>query len=325
MNTIASGMLEEQKATVIQIYEPLCKKAHVSLFLQREDLVHPLLSGNKWYKLKYNLEQAKNEGQHTLLTFGGAYSNHIYATAAAGQVYGFKTIGVIRGEASNPPNYTLRQAAAMGMQLHYIDRQSYRHKEEESFAEELHRQFGNYYLLPEGGANALAVKGCMEIARYAADYDYACVSMGTGSTLAGMAVAMNGTGKLLGFPALKNGSFLMDEVHQLTQAYAGKTFDNIQLIDQYHFGGYARFKPSLIDFINAFIRKHQILLDPVYTGKMLYGIYDMVRQGFFPAGSRILAIHSGGLQGVHGYNERFGYQQPILGINDVNDKSQKHK
>lgn len=301
----------EEQVPVTQIHNDLLQKANISLYLQREDLVHPTLSGNKWYKLKYNIQQAQHENHHTLLTFGGAYSNHIYATAAAGQVYGFKTIGVIRGEPTEPLNYTLRQAKAMGMQLHYMDRQSYRHKHEADFIEELHKQFGDFYLLPEGGTNTLAVKGCTEIARYAANYDYVCVCMGTGGTLAGIAVAMNGSGKLLGFPALKNATFLIDEVNILTQSYIGRTFQNIHLIDHYHFGGYAKFKPPLITFINQFVLKHQILLDPVYTGKMLYGIYDLVSKNYFPEGSRILAIHNGGLQGVYGYNERYGDTLPI--------------
>lgn len=301
----------EKPVPVTQIQDPLLEIAGVSLYLQREDLVHPAVSGNKWYKLKYNLQQARQEGHHTLLTFGGAYSNHIYATAAAGQARGFRTIGIIRGEATKPLNYTLRQARAMGMQLHYVDRQTYRHKHEMSFIKDLHRQLGDFYLLPEGGTNMLAVKGSIEIGRYTTGFDYVCSSIGTGGTLAGIAIAMNGSGKLLGFPALKHGAFLIDEVNALTRSQVGQAFSNIHMIDQYHFGGYAKFKPGLIAFINRFYQEQQILLDPVYTGKMLYGIYDMVSNHYFPAGSRILAIHTGGLQGVYGYNERYGDKSPI--------------
>lgn len=302
----------EESVPVVPVEDPVLHAAGVSLWLQREDLIDPLLSGNKWYKLKYNLQQARREEHDTLLTFGGAYSNHVYATAAAGKVYGFRTIGLIRGEATEPLNYTLQKARNMGMQLHYLDRQSYRRRQEEALGAGLHQQFGRYYLLPEGGTNLLAVQGCREIGRYAGEFDYVCAAAGTGGTLAGLALAMKGKGQLLGFSALKNGQFLLEDVQRLTQAYTQATFANITLVDAYHFGGYAKFKPPLIDFINHFGQQHQMMLDPVYTGKMLYGIYELANKGYFPSGSRVLAIHSGGIQGVYGYNERFGHRQPIF-------------
>lgn len=303
---MAPGYMKTREVPVVPIHAPSLQEAGVLLYIQREDLVHPFISGNKWYKLKYNLQKAQAEGHTTLLTFGGAYSNHIYATAAAGREFGFKTVGIIRGERTEPLNYTLRFAESCGMMLHYISRDRYRYRENPTFLDHLQEQFGRFYLLPEGGTNMLAVKGCMEIVRYSADFDYVCTAVGTGGTLAGMVAGMKGTGQLLGFSSLKNGAFLMDNIHQLTQEYCGKTFHDFQIIGSYHFGGYAKFKPGLIEFINHFAGTHAIPLDHVYTGKMLFGIFDLVSQGYFPKGSRILAIHSGGLQGIYGFNERYG-------------------
>lgn len=306
--------MKKQEVPIIQVNDPLLADANVKLYIQREDVLHPTLSGNKWYKLKYNIQQAQVEGHHTLLTFGGAYSNHIYATAAAGKAFGVDTIGMIRGEETIPLNYTLRQAQAFGMQLHYIDRESYRQKDNHDFIAQLKEHFGRFYLLPEGGTNLLAVKGCICLSRYAADFDFVCTSVGTGGTLAGMAVGMNGQGNLLGFSALKNSAvFLSKDIDALTQAYCGKVFGNYQIIDRYHFGGYAKFKPELIRFINHFAASHHIPLDPVYTGKMMYGVYDMIEKEFFQKGSQILVIHSGGLQGIYGFNERYsGKKLPLL-------------
>ncbi len=297
--------MQEQQVPTTRIQESLLTKADVSLYIQREELVHPTLSGNKWYKLKYNILKAREEGYETLLTFGGAYSNHIYATAAAGKLFGFKTIGIIRGEQAQPLNETLRFAQDCGMQLQHLSREAFQHKNDPGMIAQLQDQWGRFYLLPEGGTNLLAVRGCEEMGRQAAHYDVVCVSVGTGGTLAGVAMAMKGQNRLLGFSALKNGQFLTEEIHRLMDAYKGTVYHNFQIIDQYHFGGYAKFKPALIDFINQFNQRHRILLDPVYTGKMMFGLYDMIRQGYFSEGSRLLVIHSGGLQGIQGFNERY--------------------
>lgn len=281
----------------------------VELWVKREDLLHPHISGNKWRKLKYNLQEAGQQGHHALLTFGGAYSNHIAATAAAGQEYGFKTIGIIRGEEHLPLNPTLRFATSCGMQLHYISRDKYKLKAEPDFLEELQQQFGQVYLLPEGGTNLLAVKGCTEIVQdIPITYDYICSAMGTGGTLAGIVAGLAGEKQVLGFPALKGGEFLQQEVEELVRAYSGHTYSNWQLITDYHFGGYAKVKPELLAFMEAFGQKHHIPLEPVYTGKMLYGLFDLIRKGFFARGSRIVAVHTGGLQGNAGFRERLGLQ-----------------
>jgi len=288
-----------------QLDDTQLTSAQVQVSVLRLDLMYPELSGNKWYKLKYNLQQARIEGKSTLLTFGGAYSNHIYATAAAGKLYGFSTIGIIRGERPPALNHTLQFTEAQGMQLHFISREDYRAKASPSFAEQLRQKFGSFYQFPEGGTNELAVKGCSEILPCPLKYDVVCASVGTGGTLAGLLVQLAGKKQLLGFPALKGGQFLYDEINQLTKDYNNQLYTNYQLITNYHFGGYAKANAELVDFINDFYQQHQIPLDPVYNGKLFYGLFDLVKQQYFTSGTRILAIHTGGLQGVAGFNERF--------------------
>jgi 1-aminocyclopropane-1-carboxylate deaminase len=284
--------------------DPLLAAFGVNLYLKRDDLLHSEVSGNKWRKLKYNLQEATNQQQERLLTFGGAYSNHIYATAAAGRMFGFETIGVIRGEENLPLNPTLQFARDCGMQLHYVDRTTYANKYQWEFLESLSDQFGSYYLLPEGGSNSFAVKGCAEIIpEIDFNFDYICCACGTGGTLAGLAASLSIGKKAIGFSSLKGGEFLEREVKQVLKAYR-HAFDleaqrliNYQIITDYHFGGYAKTSAELIQFIQRFERHHGILLDQVYTGKMMAGIYDMIQQGRFEPGSTIVALHTGGLQG----------------------------
>ncbi len=270
-----------------------------SLQVKREDLLHPHVSGNKFRKLKYNIEAVQLQEQDTLLTFGGAFSNHIAAVAAVGKEMGMKTIGVIRGEELKEKinqNPTLSFAQNCGMQLHFVSREVYRAKENVTFTTNLRRDFGDFYLLPEGGTNSLAVKGCTEIiGTEDMDYDFVCVSVGTGGTMAGIVKASREDQTILGFSALK-GIFQSAEILK----YTSKT--NFQIIDSYCFGGYGKIDVELVRFINKFKNRTQISLDPVYTGKMMYGILDLMKKGFFNENSRILAIHSGGLQGIAGMN-----------------------
>lgn len=281
-----------------------------SLYLKREDLLHPFVSGNKFRKLKYNVEAAQLQKQDTLLTFGGAFSNHIAAVAAGGQEIGLKTIGVIRGEEIQEKiegNPTLSFAKSCGMYLHFISREAYRDKENPEFVQELKKQFGEFYLLPEGGTNALAVKGCEEIlGKEDSNYNYICVPVGTGGTIAGLVKASHGNQKVLGFSALK-GDFLTSEISK----YTSKT--NFKIIDSYCFGGYGKIDIDLVRFINEFRLKTGIPLDPVYTGKMIYGIMDLLKKGHFKENSCILAVHTGGLQGVAGMNKLLQRKQlPLI-------------
>ncbi|XID75679.1 1-aminocyclopropane-1-carboxylate deaminase/D-cysteine desulfhydrase [Alkanindiges sp. WGS2144] len=268
---------------------------NIRIFMKREDLLHPQISGNKFRKLKYNLLEAQKLKHTTLLSFGGAYSNHIAALAAAGHEFGFNTIGIIRGEElvhKLNDNPTLKLAQQYGMQFKFISRADYRRKTEPSFIQALQHQFGNFYLVPEGGTNLLAVQGCTEILtpQDKQQFDYICCAVGTGGTIAGIIESSTEQQTVLGFSALK-GDFLQTEIQQWTQ----KT--NWQVIPDYHFGGYAKTTPALLAFVQDFKRQTGIEIEPIYTGKMLFGIFDLIEKGFFPANSQILAIHTGGLQG----------------------------
>ena len=287
---------------------------HISLTIKREDLIHPFVSGNKFRKLKYNLLKAKAENKETLLTFGGAFSNHIAAVAYAGKEQGFKTIGIIRGDElldKIQENPTLKFAQENGMQFEFVSREEYRLKSEKSFIEKLKDKFGDFYLVPEGGTNELAVKGCEEILTEEDSlFNYVCCAVGTGGTISGLINNALPNQKILGFPALK-GDFLNDEI----RIFANK--DNWNLISDYHFGGYGKINLELIEFINSFFEETTVPLDPIYTGKMVFGVIDLISKNYFPAHSKILLIHTGGLQGIDGMNIKLKQKKlPILKTND---------
>lgn len=295
------------KPTPLQhIREPLFDEKGVEVWLKRDDLTHPEIQGNKWRKLKYNLINAKHEEQNTLLTFGGIYSNHIYATAAAGKAFGFKTIGIIRGEPADEPTDTLRFAAQCGMRLLFIDRAQYRLKNDPVNIESLQVQLGRFYLVPEGGTNTLALQGCVEMVQEIdMDYDHICLASGTGGTLAGVVAGLYGKKRAIGFSSLKGKDTLSDSVAELVQDFCERTFDNWHINFDYHCGGYAKVTPELIQFIKDFKLRHLTQLEPVYTGKMMMGLYDLISKDYFTRGTRIVAIHTGGLQGLSGYKEYF--------------------
>lgn len=271
----------------------------ISLSIRREDLIHPFISGNKFRKLKYNLIQAKAENHDTLLTFGGAFSNHIAATAFAGKEFGFKTIGIIRGdelESKTLVNPTLKFARECGMQFKFVTREKYRLITEIDFIKNLKQEFGTFYYVPEGGTNEFAVQGCQEIlTEEDADYDFVCCAVGTGGTISGLINSLLPHQKVLGFPALK-GDFLKDEIRKFVRN------ENWELITDYHFGGYAKVNLELIAFVNQFYKENQIPLDPIYTGKMVFGVMDLINKNYFPEQSKVLLIHTGGIQGIAGMN-----------------------
>lgn len=277
----------------------IAAKKNISLFIKREDLLHPEISGNKFRKLKYNLAEAKSKGFSKLLTFGGAFSNHIAATAFAGKKYGFETIGVIRGEELAGQIYenpTLCLAQENGMRFVFVSRDLYRKKDSLEFIENLRNEYGDFYLLPEGGTNSLAIKGCEEIlTEEDTGFTHVCCAVGTGGTLSGIINSLGENQKAIGFPALK-GSFLSDDIRIFVKN------NNWGLVSDYHFGGYGKINEELVSFLNTFYKETGIPLDPVYTGKMMFGIYDLIAKGYFPDESKIIAIHTGGLQGAAGMN-----------------------
>jgi 1-aminocyclopropane-1-carboxylate deaminase len=266
----------------------------VRLYLKRDDLISPDIPGNKWRKLKYNLAAAREQGRRTLLTFGGAYSNHIRATAAAGARFGFETIGVVRGEEHRPLNDSLARAVSYGMRLAYLDRTRYRRKTEPDVLDALADEFGDFYLLPEGGTNSLALKGCMELpAEIDIDFDVLCCACGTGGTLAGLAAGLRPGQRALGFSALKGGEFLAGDVRRLQIDAFGAETGNWSIDFGSHFGGYARRTPELDRFVADFRRRHDVELDWVYVAKMLHGVFTRVRGGEFPDGCAIVAVVTG--------------------------------
>jgi len=225
--------------------------------------------------------------------------------AAAGNIFNFKTIGIIRGEEHSPLNPTLSFATANDMKLYYLDRKSYRNKNSPGLIKELQNKFGDFYLLPEGGTNELALKGCSEIInKINIDFDFICCPCGTGGTLAGLVSGLNGKKYALGFAVLKGASFLKENVTSLVQQFSEIAFKNWDINLDYHFGGYAKINKQLLNFVYNFSTQNQIPIEPIYTGKMLFGIYDLISNGFFAEGSRIIAIHTGGLQGLKGLSER---------------------
>lgn len=284
------------------VNHPLLEQHGVNLMIKRDDLIHPHISGNKWRKLKYNLQAAQEQDHDTVLTFGGAFSNHIVATAVCSSLAGFNSVGVIRGEEAYATNPTLSLAAEHGMQLHFVSREEYRRKDQPDFLEMLAQKFGGCFVIPEGGGNELGQKGCQEIiADLDRSFDYVAVAMGTGTTFLGLLDASRGTAmKVLGFPVIKK----FNELDNQLSAHSDR--ESYQLIKDYHFGGYAKFTNGLVTFINEFRHHTGVALDPIYTGKMMYGLFDLISMGYFPVGSDILAIHTGGLQGIKGFNQMNG-------------------
>jgi 1-aminocyclopropane-1-carboxylate deaminase len=273
--------------------------SNCTVYVKREDLIHPIVSGNKFRKLKYNILQAKAEKKTKILTFGGAFSNHIAAVAFAAKENGLQSVAIIRGdELENKVNEnpTLSFARKCGMQFDFVSRETYRKKSEPDFIENLKEEYGDFYLIPEGGTNELAIKGCQEILNEDDNaFDYICCSVGTGGTISGIINSTNEYQKVLGFSALK-GDFLKDEICKFAKN------NRWDLISDYHFEGYGKINNELVAFINTFYKQTKIPLDSIYTGKMLFGVFELIKKGFFPVNSKILVIHTGGIQGNQGMN-----------------------
>lgn len=306
----------DRSSPLHRLQHPVLAQASIDAWIKRDDQLllpaghMPAFCGNKWRKLKYNLHAAREQGHHCLLTFGGAYSNHIAAVAAAGKLFEFATVGVIRGAEIepqlSPPNPTLTYAEAMGMQLHFLSRSAFRQKNTPEVQEALKRAYAPYYFLPEGGTNALALRGCAELAGEIRDQlgkspDFVCVAAGTGGTAAGLIRGASAPTHTLVFPVLK-GNFMDGEIKKWLPDIAVPW----SVVPDYHFGGYAKWKAELLDFMQAFRAETGIILDPIYTGKLLYGVLAEAQKKRFPAGSTVVIIHTGGLQGIAGFEERFG-------------------
>lgn len=283
-----------------EIKDDILSANNISLFIKREDLIHPEISGNKWRKLKYNVIEYFKKGHNCIVTFGGAFSNHISATAAVGALLGVSTIGIIRGDEVDNP--TLKKAKQNGMKLCFVSREEYRLKEFGRTVQELLCKLDKPFLIPEGGANGFGLLGCLEITNNL-EFDIVACACGTGNTISGIISSLNSNQQAIGFPALKGAEFLIDEIQQNLN-YLNSNNSDWRLELDYHFGGYAKYKPELVEFINAFWVNHSIKLDPIYTGKAMFGLYDQIKSGII-RNKRVLFIHTGGLQGVKGFEERY--------------------
>ncbi|MDI9862167.1 1-aminocyclopropane-1-carboxylate deaminase/D-cysteine desulfhydrase [Flectobacillus roseus] len=301
---LISPSFELPVSPVQTIFHPVLEKVGVKLILKRDDLIHPSISGNKWRKMKYNLVEAQQQGAKQLITFGGAYSNHIYATASAGKVFGFDTLGIIRGDELNPQSSpTLQYAAENGMQFRFVSRTAYRDKEE--ILEQLKQEnvaLEKAYYLPEGGSNHLALKGLAELSQeiyQQTQPDYIVSAVGKGGTIAGILASSNAPTHIIGIVALKGAKEgLFRDIQELLSEHPAIDFTRFTLLDAYHFGGYAKYNSTLLDFIKNFESYNPaVQLEQVYTGKMLYGIIDLAEKGYFKKGSEVVAVHTGGLQG----------------------------
>jgi 1-aminocyclopropane-1-carboxylate deaminase len=283
---------------VLQVPSPLTelvddRLGSVRMFLKRDDLIHPELPGNKWRKLKYLLDDARATGTTTLLAFGGAYSNLIRAVAAAGRIHGLATIGVIRGE-ERPTNDGLVRAQADGMRLHYLDRATYRRKADPDVLEELHRRFGDFYLVPEGGSTVHGIRGCVELVdELDVPFDLIACAVGTGGTLAGLAAGLRPGQSALGISVLRGEASLEGRVRALHEGALGRSPDNWRIDHRFHCGGFARRNPELDGFLAEFHRRHGLALDRVYVGKLLLGLFSLVDAGEIVSGSTVVAVVTG--------------------------------
>jgi 1-aminocyclopropane-1-carboxylate deaminase len=295
----------ENDVPIQSLEHPICSEKGVIVNIKRLDLLHPFVNGNKGFKLKYNLLKAMSEEGQAVLTFGGAWSNHIYATAAAGKELGLRTIGIIRGEEPAQYSSTLEFARACGMHLEFVSRLDYEEKNTDEFKAWLQGKFGDFHLVPEGGSNYYGINGCMEIlsASDKEHYDVVALAVGTGATLAGMLLSATSRQRLIGFSALKGGDFLRDDVLRhleyflMNKELANDFASQFSIETAYHFGGYGKWTDELMGFITEIETSYNLPLDQVYTGKALFGLLDLIARDTFTSGERILFVHTGGLQG----------------------------
>ncbi len=271
-------------------------ESDIQLDMLRLDLVDEYSNGNKWFKIKYHVQHLLKENKNGLITFGGAFSNHIAATAYVAHIYGIKAVGIIRGEETFPLNPTLATAKGFGMHLEYMNRSTYRQKHTEGVLSELLLKYPGYYLIPEGGTDVIGVLGAREIGQYIPEeYNIITVAVGTGGTIAGL---INGiiNQQIIGYSSLKGAHGLTDSI----KPYITGHHHNWIINHDYHFGGYGKVKEELISFMREFRERTSIKLDPIYTSKMMFGLEDQIKKRQFPSNSKILAIHTGGLQGIAG-------------------------
>ena len=309
-------MIEEsfdtKNSVLIEVQEPLFKERNVQLVIKRDDLIHDEVSGNKWRKLKYNILKCADRKHEGILTFGGAYSNHLLATAYACSVLGLKSVGIVRGDELNEKsNKTLERCHSLGMKLVFVSREEYNLRKEKFYKDELAGDYSNFWMVPEGGANYYGVLGCQELlGEIDIEFDEVFVAQGTTTTSAGIALSLPPNSRLNVVPVLKGFNSKMEMKSLLIssgyeQEFVEECISEVRVVDEYHFGGYGKYSDDLLSFIRAFYTRHKIKLDPIYTGKVMFGLYDMIEKGELD-GKRILFIHTGGIQGSAGVEANTG-------------------
>ncbi len=307
---------EARRIPLQTLNEPLATTRGVTLSVARLDLVDPVISGNKWYKLLPNLQRARKQGYRRVLSFGGPWSNHIHALAWAGKRFGIETVGVIRGYASLALTATLRDARDWGMQLHFLDHSEYALKQQKPSLDALQRRFGSCYIVPEGGCNATGIAGCRRalstIDGDIGDFTSAVLAVGTGATLAGLIAEPSGLRSLLGVSVLKGDQHAEQRIAQLLSDVRPVDGIRWEIETGCHFGGYARTRPRLTQFIENFHHRHGIALEPVYTGKMMFALYQRLEAGWFAPGEKVLALHTGGMQGLRGFADNWPWAAAIV-------------
>ncbi|MCF2857508.1 pyridoxal-phosphate dependent enzyme [Pseudoalteromonas sp. SMS1] len=290
------------ESPVQRINHPLLRDKKVTLLVKRDDLLHPTVQGNKWRKLKYNLIELKRLNRSAILTFGGPFSNHLYATAMASKLFNIPAHIIVRGPHLDMQNPTLRFAKACGVNLHAVTRLEYRQRSDNAYLQDLATQFPNTYIVPEGGSNQFALQGCKELALSLPNADYVCCAVGSGGTLAGILSGLPTSTQALGMCVLKGAEYLSQEVCRLNPNAASQ--QNWQLMHQFHDGGYGKFSDAQWAFCQQMKQDHALPLEPIYTGKMMFGLWQLIEQSYFPEHSTIVAIHTGGLQGLDGLRYR---------------------
>lgn len=290
-----------QPSQLTQLNASLLKQKQIELWIKRDDLIHPVISGNKWRKLKYILDYTLNKEMHTIISMGGAYSNHLHALAFAGKKMQLKTIGFIRGERPEIISSTLKDAQNWGMELRFVTRSEYRELRKYKIQDDFPGLCKGEYWLPEGGSTDLALKGVGELVfEIEMKFDVICAPCGTGTTIAGLIDSIPEHRTVYGFSALKGGGFLTENVESLSSK--GKlNKSNWSILLDYHFGGFAKRNNELLLFMKGFEKQHNIEIEPIYSGKMFYGLFDLIKRDFFNSGQKIIALHTGGLQGKRGY------------------------
>jgi 1-aminocyclopropane-1-carboxylate deaminase len=280
------------------------KEKNITLFIKRDDEIHEIISGNKWRKLKYNIEFVIKNAYKGIITFGGAHSNHLSATSFLCKKYNLESIAIVRGDEDAPKSETLLFCESQDTKLIFENRTAYKDKNSETYLSHLQRQYPEYYIIPEGGANDLGVKGCEEIvSEIDIDFDYISIDCGTGATLAGMVRKLKPHQKAIGVQVLKGKDFITEEVHKWSPGC-----NLFEVWTGYHFGGYAKYHEELIHFMQWFYAETKIKLDPIYTAKQFFSVFDQIKNRYFPEGSSIVLVHSGGLQGIAGFEKRYGVE-----------------